>query len=245
MIVLAAGLMAATPAAAEAVKLTSLDWPPFSGASLPLQGATTAVVNEVFKASGDAVTVEFLPWQRAVDTALKGQGYAGYFPEYFSKELAEGSCNFSKPIGSSPLGFVELKTAPVTWTKLGDLKGRPIGTVQGYVNEAEFDRLAAAGELTVDAAPDDATNLRKVAAGHLALAVIDRNVMEYLLNFDPELKPIRDKLRFNAKVLETKELLVCFRKDAAGIAARERFDKGLAKVNVGAVLSEALTMMNR
>ncbi|HYC04285.1 MAG TPA: transporter substrate-binding domain-containing protein [Azospirillaceae bacterium] len=245
MLFLTAGLLASAPAAAEAVKLTSLDWPPFSGASLPLQGATTAVVQEVFKASGDAVTVEFLPWQRAVDTALKGQGYAGYFPEYFSKELADGSCNFSKPIGSSPLGFVELKAAPVTWATLSDLKGKAIGTVQGYVNEAEFDRMAAAGELTVDPAPDDATNLRKVAAGHLPLAVIDRNVMEYLLAFDPALKAVRDKLRFNAKVLETKDLLICFRKDAAGAAARDRFDKGLAKVNVGAVMSEALSMMNR
>ena len=241
----AALVLAAVPAAADPVKLTSLDWPPFSGASLPLKGATSAVVEDAFKAAGDKASVEFLPWQEAVDTAMKKPGYVGYFPEYYSKELAADRCLFSKSIGNSPLGFVENKGAPVKWKKLADLQGKPIGTVEGYVNEAEFDHMAAAGELTVQPAADDVTNLKKVASGELALAVIDRNVMDYLLNFDASLKDARAKLQFNEKPLENKDLFICFRKDKDGEAAAARFEKGLAKINVGAVLSDALKMMNQ
>jgi polar amino acid transport system substrate-binding protein len=238
-------LLLAAPLRAETVKLTSLDWPPFSGPTVPASGAATAVVQEAFRNAGDTLLVSFMGWQEAVDTALKGPDYVGYFPEYFSAEMDGKTCAFSQPIGSSPLGLVERREKPVAWKTLNDLQGQKIGTVQGYVNTAEFDSMAAAGTLTVDAAPDDATNLRRVADGTLPLAVIDRNVMEYLLNFDDSLKGLKAGLRFNPKPLENKELFVCFRTDAKGLATRDRFNKALATIDVGQVQGEVLKLMNR
>ena len=244
VLALVLALSAPAPARAETVRLASLDWPPFSGAGLARQGAVTAVIQEAFRAAGDTVSVTFLPWRRAVETGLNAPGFIGYFPEYYSRGMEE-RCLYSRPLGRSPIGFAERRSAPVAWTSVADLRGLTVGTVQGYINEAEFDRLAAAGEIRADAAVDDATNLRKVAAGHLALAVIDRNVMAFLLASDPALRKAGAALQFNARPLEEKELFVCFRRDAAGTAAHARFEAALDGIDVQAILAESLALPKR
>lgn len=233
-------VLAAAGARAEeaAVRLTSLDWPPYAAASgLTQNGASVAVAHAAFAAAGYRLEVAFYPWQRAVQMGTADPDYAGYFPEYFSASLQD-RCAFSAPMGSGPLGFAERREAPVAWTTLDDLRGIPIGTVQGYVNTDEFDARAASGALKVDAAPDDATNLRKLAAGRIGLAVIDRFVLDYLLRADPALQPHRDALAFNPRLLEDKGLFVCFQKTARGLALRQAFDAGLAKVDVAAIMRD-------
>lgn len=208
------------------VRLASLDWPPFTGPNLPDQGRSTAIVQAALAGASLTLQVDFLPWQRALTSGLQDPDFQGYFPEYQDAEMAR-RCLLSQPIGYSPLGFAERADAPVTWTQLADLAERRIGIVRGYVNNPEFDALAAAGGLTVEAAVDDATNLRKLAAGRLDLVVIDSNVLSYLLATDPDLIPHRAALRLNGRLLEEKSLHVCFRNDEAGTALRARFDESL------------------
>lgn len=220
------------------IRLSSLDWPPFSGENLPNRGLTTAIVERTLARAGLSVDVSFLPWQRAVVTGLKAPGHAGYFPEY-QTAASRAQCLLSAPIGSSPLGFAERTAAPVTWRSLADLAGRRIGTVRGYVNTDNFDQAATDGTLSVEPAVDDATNLRKLAAGRLDMAVIDANVMSYLLSAEPDLRPLRAGLRFNPRLLEDKTLHVCFRPDPEGEALRRRFDKALAEDRPDSMLQAA------
>jgi polar amino acid transport system substrate-binding protein len=229
---------AAPEGAATIVRLTSLDWPPFSGADLPNRGLSTAIVERTLVRAGFSLVVEFLPWQRAVATGLKAPDVAGYFPEYRTA-ASEEQCLLSAPIGSSPLGFAERIAAPVDWRGLPDLAGRRIGTVRGYVNTDAFDRAAADGKLLVEPAVDDATNLRKLAAGRLDLAVIDANVMAHLLSTMPDLRPLRAQLRFNGRLLEDKSLHVCFRPGEKGEELRRQFDRALAQDRPESVLEAA------
>lgn len=212
--------------ATATVRLSSVDWPPFSGENLPNRGLSTAIVERTLARAGLSLTVEFLPWQRAVVTGLKMPDRAGYFPEYRTAASQE-KCLLSAAIGSSPLGFAERVASPVTWRGLPDLAGRRIGTVRGYVNTDDFDRAATDGTLTVEPAVDDATNLRKLAAGRLDMAVIDANVLAHLLSTEPDLRPLRAGLRFNARLLEDKSLHVCFQPGPAGEDLRRRFDRAL------------------
>ncbi|MFV3128293.1 substrate-binding periplasmic protein [Niveispirillum sp. KHB5.9] len=228
-----------SPTLPASIRLTSLEWPPFSGAALTNQGLSTAIIARTLATAGMALDVDFLPWQRAVHTGLRDAAYAGYYPEYASAGLEGGRCLLSDPIGSSPLGFAERVEAPVTWRGLGDLKDRRIGTVRGYVNTDAFDRAAADGSLGVEPAVDDATNLRKLAAGRLDLAVIDANVLAHLLSSDPDLRHLRDRLRFNARILEDKTLHVCFRPGAEGEVLRHRFNQGLARGRPESILEAA------
>lgn len=238
-------ITAAPPAALPAGKtegtavLASLEWPPYTGQSLRGLGASSEVVRQAFLKSGVSLEIHFFPWARAVAMARTSGEFAGYFPEYRAARI-EDSFIFSDSIGESPLGFAEPAGAPVRWSNLHDLKGLTIGAVQGYVNTEEFDRMAEAGELRVEMAPDDLTNLRKLLGGRIQLAVIDENVFRHLLATEPDLKAGQKKLQFNGKILEVKELFVCFRRDSDGERLAKLFNEGLAGIDARRIEAEAL-----
>lgn len=221
-------------ALADSWRLSSLEWPPYAGASLPEQGTMVRLVRLAFSAMGHSLEVSFFPWRRAMQTGL-GPGFVGFFPGYWSQERAEGPCAFSDPAGSSPLGFAEAISAPVVWTTLDDLTGKTIGTVAGYVNAAGVRERADQGLLTLEPAPDDLTNLRKVAAGRLPLAEIDVNVFALWLKNTPDLQ---GHLQINPRLLESKPLYICFQKNEAGERARALFNAGLKKIEAQAFKAE-------
>ncbi|MGQ9365670.1 substrate-binding periplasmic protein [Azospirillum sp. ST 5-10] len=231
----------AVPAAAQdkVVKLTSLDWPPFSGEALKDKGAATAVVKAAFAAMGYRVEVDFFPWNRAVAMVRDGTGHHGYFPEYDGAAVRE-EFTLSVPLGTSPLGFAERADSPVTWSTLDDLKTRRIGIVDGYVNTEAFDAMVASGALAADKANSDTTNLKKLLARRIDLAVIDRAVMDDLLRTTPDLKAQAAALRFNPTILEEKSLHIAFRKDASGAEMARVFAEGLGKIDAAAILRTAL-----
>lgn len=226
----------------KTVRLSSLEWPPYAGADLPAQGASAAVAKAAFAAMGYRLEIDFLPWSRAILLARHaGSGYAGYFPEYYSASLAPEFV-LSAPIGQSPLGFAEHRQAPKIWTTLADLQHTPIGTVHNYINTDEFDQRVAAGQLQVEVAEDDLSNLRKLSQKQIPLIVIDRHVMNYLLARTPELAGDAESLQFNARLLALRQLYICFRNDAQGQALAKIFNSGLAKIDVQAILSQHLSV---
>lgn len=225
--------------AAEKVKLSSLEWPPYTGEGLPEGGASIKVAKAAFAAMGYELEVEFYPFQRAVDMAKQGQT-AGYFPEYHSADI-EKDFIFSSRMGDSPLGLIEPAGAGTTWASLNDLKAKTIGVVSGYVNTAEFDAMAASGALTTDQSPEDATLVRKVAAGRVDMAVIDRHVFDHLLANDPELSSAKAAVSFNPKLLEDKGLFICFTRTPEGEKLAAIFNEGLTKIDANAIMNEYFT----
>jgi polar amino acid transport system substrate-binding protein len=227
-------LFHAGPALAESFRLASLEWPPYASAREKEGGTSVHILRQAFEAAGAALVVDFLPWERAVMTGTTAAGYVGYGPEYYNRSLdAEAAgkrCLYSRPFQRGPLGFVMRRDHPLDWKELPDLVGKRIGVVSGYINTAAFDGMVARGTVQAEVAPDDITNLRKVAFGRLDGAVIDANVLEYLLATVPDLAPFRGALVMSAPLLAEKELFVCFRNDASGRAARELFNSGLARL---------------
>ncbi|WP_034641486.1 substrate-binding periplasmic protein [Desulfovibrio inopinatus] len=215
---------------AETIALTSLDWPPYSSAHLVGHGATVEIVRQAFNAVGLDVEVHFFPWKRAISTAQHDAHFVGYFPEYYAAHLS--SCLFSASIGESPLGFAERIDHPVSWKSLEGLKPYSIGVVKGYVNTAAFDSLVMNEQLQVDLAGNDEINIAKLAAGRIDLAVIDKNVFQYLMATSPKLAEYRGRLRFNNTLLENKHLYICFRPGKSSQRLVDKFNTGLATVNV-------------
>lgn len=240
LLLIAAILFGSSAFAAKQIKLTSLDWPPYTGPTLADKGATAAVVKAAFEAAGYTVIIDFFPWERAVAMASDANsGYAGYFPEYYSADIAKDFL-FSEPVGNGPLGLVQNKEAPVTWSSLDDLAKLKVGVVQGYVNTDGFDANVAAKKQPVEAVTSDAQNLNKVAAKRIPVAIIDQNVLNYLLNNDASLAAAKGKLEFNGKVLEDKKLYICFRKGAQGEEYAKALADGLKKIDVAAIVKAHL-----
>ncbi|MEW9897866.1 transporter substrate-binding domain-containing protein [Chitinivorax sp. PXF-14] len=235
-------LLVATCQAAEeekVVRLSSLVWPPYSGAALKEGGVLTQVLREAFKSVGYRLEVSYYPWSRAVAVAKRDPSFSGYFPEYYAKHI-ESHFIFSPPIGSGPLGFAERRSRPVSWRKLDDLTPYRIGVVHDYVNTEAFDKLVAEQTLRADPATSDVQNLLKLAAGRLDLAVVDRHVMNYWLKHAPELEPYQDALQFNARLLENKQLFVCFRKDEQGQRMAKLLAQGLARIDAPRLVASQL-----
>ena len=219
----------------ETVYLTSLDWPPYSGNELKNQGASVAVAKAAFQAMGHELVVEFYPWSRAVALAQNNAKYVGYFPEYFYES---DDFLFSDSMGKGPLGFVESKAKPVSWANLSDLSPYTIGIVQGYVNTDELDTMIANGELKASAVVSDSQNILKVSTGRVALAVIDSNVLNYLLANDSSVRPAVGKVQMNANILVDKDLYVAFRNEASGQKWQDIYNQGLMKIDINAIMAE-------
>lgn len=229
------GISCGAQAQEKTVSLATLEWPPYVGAALPEEGATTAVIKKAFETAGYKVEVIFLPWKRAVEeTAEAGGKFDAFYPGY--------NCNqkpglvSSESLGSSPLGFAENAEAPLAWSSLDDLAGKRVGTVQGYTNTAEFDERVAMGKITADAAVNDLTNLKKLVAKRLDAVIVDRFVMEYMLKTEKDLAADAGKIAFNKKPLEEKNLFLCFRDDSAGKKVVADFDAALATIDVPALI---------
>jgi polar amino acid transport system substrate-binding protein len=228
------GLFRAQPGWAEVLRIASTDWPPYSNPREPEGGTSLALIKRAFMAAGISLAVDFLPWERAVLSGTAGAGYIGYAPEYYDRRLdverAGNRCLYSSPFQRGPLGVVMRRDSPVRWDKLADLGIYRIGVVAGYLNTPAFDRLAASGAIPIERAPDDLTNVRKVALRRLPAAIIDANVLGYLLGTQADLADFRDTLVMAEPLLAQKALYVCFRADTAGRAARDSFNRGLASL---------------
>ncbi|MBB5019274.1 polar amino acid transport system substrate-binding protein [Chitinivorax tropicus] len=223
----------------KTITLTSLEWPPYTGQALQNQGASAAVAKAAFEAMGYKLKIEFYPWSRAVGLVKTSKTHMGYFPEYHSTDNAK-TFHYSDPIGKGPLGFAERADAPISWSRLSDLASKKIGVVQDYVNTDEFDGMVAAKQLKVDVATDDSKNLLKLGGGRIDLAVVDQNVMNYLLSNDKDLKSLKGKLKFNGKLLEDKNLFICFKKGPEGEKLAKLFNDGLKKINVDQIMGQHL-----
>jgi polar amino acid transport system substrate-binding protein len=225
---------------AEQVLLTSLDWPPYSGATLTQQGASTAVVRAAFKAVGLDLGVHYYPWSRSVFYVRSTDSmYLGYFPEYYAEALTKDFL-FSDPIGRGPLGFAQRKRQQITWRTLDDLRHFRIGVVRGYINTQRFDQMAADGQLTVQEVGKDKSNLLMLVNGRIDLAVIDRYVMNYLFEHDADLAKAKSLISFNDRLLDDRQLYVCFRNDEQGSLLRDKFNAGLRQVDIEAVMQDYL-----
>ncbi|WP_374350941.1 substrate-binding periplasmic protein [Chitinimonas sp.] len=225
--------------AGKEVTLTSLEWPPYTGEKLPMQGASAEVARAAFAAVGYKLNIRFVPWSRAVEEAKYSAGVAGYFPEYFSAEVAQ-KFTLSDAMGHGPLGLAQRRDRPVKWATLADLSRKVVGTVQDYVNTPEFDERVARRLQMVDVAPDDTHNLLKLAAGRVDLAIVDAHVFGWLAENDPLLRPSAAKLEMNEKMLEYKDLYVCFRDNAEGKRLASLFNTGLKRIDIAAIMRKSI-----
>lgn len=222
-------------ARAETLYLTSLHWPPFASEQLKQQGACIAIAKAALKAVGHTLEVDFYPWSRAVRMASRNDAkYLGYLPEY---SYPTDKFVFSEPMANSGLGLVERKSHPISWVNIKDLNQYTLGVVQDYVNTEELDAMIKQGSQPVEVVASDLHNINKVLTGRIDAAIIDENVLKYILS-QPDLQTVKHKLQLNKKLLTNQGLYIAFKNNQQGHVWRERFNQGLTQINVQAILAE-------
>ena len=216
-------------------RIASLEWPPFAGSQLPEGGAGIAVLRAALKAEGIELQVEYFPWTRAI-LMSKRSVYAGLYPTW-AEDVPPGFIP-SVPIFKSPVGLVEPIREPVVWSRLEDLRGKTIGTVQDYGNTPEFMGLIRSGAIKTQVVHKDVANLRKVAAGRIDAAFIDLNNLDYLLKH--EAKDIAHKVQANKKKIDDKLLLLAINDKFESPKASEIIRNGMSKINSNKIIKEYL-----
>lgn len=218
---------ATAPATTQVIKLTSLDWPPYTGADLPEQGEVTLFLRTLFGELGYQLQVDFLPWPLAVARVHSGkEGHLGYFPEY---PLTSPDYLQTVAIGYSELGLVERRDNPLLLTDARQLAGLRFGVVQDYLNMVKLDLLIVAGELKPQISQSDRANVLKVLSGELDAAVIDNRVLQYLLLHDKEIKPGAAKLQFSQSLKEHKSLHLVLKNTAQNVELIKKINQKIGQ----------------
>ncbi|MDX1757089.1 MAG: hypothetical protein R3175_13590 [Marinobacter sp.] len=163
---------------AETWKITSLEWPPYSGQDLPGQGTAIAELRGVLAAEGIDLEVRFFPWERAKRAAARPE-YVGYFPAW-PEEVRAGFIG-SRPVQDSIVGVLYRIDQPVRWSSIMELfETHRVGLVQSYVYPDLITRAAQEYPDNVNLAPHEISLMRMLASGRMDVAITDPCVTLYI-----------------------------------------------------------------
>ena len=146
MLLMAIVLSSSRPAESlKPIILSSGDWPPYTGESLPNQGVATAVVDFVFKQMGYQTQIQFAPWALALSRAEQGQRndqIRGVYPYMLSEQREKGFYLSDAVIDIAYAFFFRYRPADdehfIRIDDLNDLERYAVITLQGYEYEPEL-----------------------------------------------------------------------------------------------------------
>jgi polar amino acid transport system substrate-binding protein len=224
------------------IELATLEWPPYSTQDLPGGGETVQKITQVFHHMGYRTKIDFLPWSRAAkSTAGAHPIYLGYFPKYpLTDSDSDSDFILSAAIGHSEVGLAEQIKKQLYLLDINALKRYRVGVVQDYVNTSAIDGLIASGAIKPVISINDRQNLVRLFKGDIDAAVIDKKVMEYLLQNDTELRKEATKmLQFNPMLSEIVPLHIAFSRYHPAAVLIEQFNRTLQQLNDAATAIES------
>lgn len=176
LLTLAAAPLLAHAAPPAPLRLVATEFPPYTTASLS-DGGTAAVITRVaLERVGLTMELHYRPWVRALSELQQGL-WDGIIGAWFSAER-ERFLVYPKALGiTNRIGFMARAGHSIVVDDLSKLGHLKIGTVRDYANPPAFEQA----QLRRDEAVDDITNLRKLIAGRIDLALIDKGVAFHLL----------------------------------------------------------------
>jgi len=201
------------------------EYPPFIGARLRDNGWTMAVARAILQPAGYDVSLELVPWSRAVKCSKSGR-CDGLYLAFYTKERTQWYV-FSDPIGEVRTGFYKLKSRDISFTELADLRGYLIGMTRDAAISPEFDR---ADYLSKQEVEDDSVNVLKLLKGRVDLVATPEAVFRHLIvtSLAPE---HHDKFEFMSPYLSVQNLHMAISRKSPDYEQKLRdFNQGLKRI---------------
>lgn len=231
-------LLLGSAQAAEQVRLTNGEWPPYLGETLPYHGVASRIVAEAFALQGIEVQWEFHPWARSLKMAK--QGVRDGSAVWFHNPERERHFHISEPVVESRYYFFHRKTHAFDWNDVTDLRGLRIAATRGYDYGEAFQRAEAAGELEVVRLTGDEQGLRQLLAGRIDVFPVDKVVGLDLLHQQFSAAE-RRLLSFHPVPLRSDSLHLLLSREVPGNAElMQRFNRGLARLRDSGKISQYL-----
>jgi polar amino acid transport system substrate-binding protein len=224
-------------ASAQELKITTIDWAPYTGKDLPGQGTAIKAFKALAEKAGVNVTFEFRPtWEDAVETSKK-DGYDGFYPGW-PEDVIKGYFG-SKDIFLSPIGFAELKSFPTSWKNLDDLKDKKIIIVKDYAYPKELTDFLAKGTTKIIKANSDIESIKMLALGTGDLFVVDPFVLFYLIDNNKDLNEYKNKIVFNSRPIKMNGLTIVLKDNAKNREIQKALEEALKVIDVQSIINQS------
>jgi len=168
-----------TAAHAETITISTGEYAPFTGESLPNHGVVNGLVTRVAEHAGLDVEFEYMPWKRALETARNGQVQAS---SYWGERPDQTGLAMVGPFTLDRNVLFYRTDNPVQeFEDVTELEDVVIGVTHGYSYTPVFWANVENGSIETQTAKDDASNFRKLLGGRIDAFIVDEYVGQYLL----------------------------------------------------------------
>jgi len=164
---------------AETITVSTGEYAPFTGETLPNHGVVNGLVSRVAEHAGVTVEFEYMPWKRALEMARNGQVNAS---SYWGERPDQSGLAMVGPFAlDRNILFYRTDTPVPEFDDITELESVVIGVTHGYSYTPVFWANVENGTLKTQTAKDDASNFRKLLGGRIDAFIVDEIVGNYLL----------------------------------------------------------------
>lgn len=195
-VLLAAALLTAgaLPAAADQLRMVALSFPPliYDEGGKPT-GIAYEIVTEAMKKAGHTVSVEIMPWARALDTVKEG-GADAVFTAYKTPEREQFLNYSAEVLVPQVVSFFVAKDSAITFDgDLAKLSKYKIGVVNQISYGSVIDDAIKGGVLpNVEKSNDSDSNVKKLLSGRFDVMPSNRYVAQYFLKQQGALDQVKE-----------------------------------------------------
>jgi len=212
----------------QPLKILAVHYPPyeFDPPSNGLKGFDVEVVETTFQVMGHPAEVEFLPWQRAVETVYAGNAMglltcardeSRYAHLYYSDVISVGTDGY----------FLRNNYPDPNFESIEEFRGKKIGAVRGYTPQLQLENINVKHTLL----RTDEIALNVLIGGRVDIYYSSKEGNEFIANqlgVSGKIKfhPLKSKnyyLCFSKKWPKSKELLMQFNEALAKLKADGRY----------------------
>lgn len=216
--------------------LTTGDFAPFSGETLPNQGLATEIVKRAFLKAGYLVDFTFLPWERGYNETLAGN-YLGTFP-YSQNAERQTLFLYSDPIYSFKVVFFAQSTSDIDFSQGFNLDGMHVCLPIGYNNFLTSQKNIDSSKIILDQPVDLAACFKMLQAGRTDVVMIMELVGWAVV--DQTFGSRSDFKVLSPPLLETSDYLVISKNYPEGNVYMERFNTALKDLHQQGVIDQIL-----
>jgi polar amino acid transport system substrate-binding protein len=225
--------------AGSTIRVVADEWAPFGGQDLPNGGISLDVISAVLTRAGYTVSVEIVPWERAVQGTQDGT--YDVLGNLFKDVELEKTMTFSDPFYNTEVRFVQKAGGEIEYSSLDSLRPYTIAVGAGYLYEEAFDH---ADDLRKHEVTTVVQGVRMVASGRVDLTLDSMDVINHVLrNSAPELA---EQVTFLSRPLSTRNVHMGVRND---LPVREKlvgdFNRVLAEMQADGSLDGILAKHSR
>jgi len=210
----------------DKIRLTSGDYQPMMSEKEPHHGFVSHIITEAFGLVGVEVEYGYFPWEKSFELAKEGE-WDGSAAWWDRPERREGFF-FSDPIAPSKVVFFHTKSSKLDWSTYEDLKDLTIGATEAYDYGKEFNKAKEAGIISVELAPTDEANLKKLLEGQIDAFIGDLMVTNEQIRDTFTADEVEQFTHSSKPVFEESVFLLLSKKIPDSEQVRERFNEGLA-----------------